>query len=324
MIGQVRRFNRVVTQRIGALDEGFLARGRPLGQARVLWEIGPDGCDVRLLRSRLDLDSGYLSRLLRALEHAGLITVEPSDADKRVRTARLTGRGLAERAVLDQLSDDAATSILRPLSARQRARLVTAMADVERLLVASAIHIAVTDPRHPDARFCLHAYFAELAQRFDSGFDPARSISAADDEMTAPAGLFLVATVHGEPVGCGALKFHPDAPAEIKRMWVSPAVRGLGLGRRLLADLEAHAAAYGARVLRLETNRTLGEAIGLYRAAGYREVAAFNDEPYAHHWFEKTFDRSGPAGPAEAAGSAVPAASDSRQQPGAAAPRLEA
>ena len=107
-------------------------------------------------------------------------------------------------------------------------------------------------------------------------------------------------------------------------MWVSPAVRGLGLGRRLLADLEAHAAAYGARVLRLETNRTLGEAIGLYRAAGYREVAAFNDEPYAHHWFEKTIDRSGPAGPAEAAGPAVPAASDSRQQPGAAAPRLEA
>jgi len=90
MIGQVRRFNRTVTQRAGALDDGFLARGRPLGQARVLWEIGPDGCDVRLLRARLDLDSGYLSRLLRALEDGGLITVEPSDADKRVRTARLT------------------------------------------------------------------------------------------------------------------------------------------------------------------------------------------------------------------------------------------
>jgi len=321
MIGQVRRFNRVVTQRVGALDEGFLARGRPLGQARVLWEIGPGGCDVRLLRSRLDLDSGYLSRLLRALEDDGLITVEPSDADRRVRTARLTGRGLAERAVLDQLSDDAATSILRPLSERQRSRLVTAMADVERLLVASAIQVAVTDPRHPDARFCLRAYFTELAERFDDGFDPARSISAADDEMTPPAGLFLVATLHGEPVGSGAIKFHPEAPAEIKRMWVAPAARGLGLGRRLLACLEAEAAAGGAGAVRLETNQTLAEAIGLYRASGYREVPAFNDEPYAHHWFEKTLDRSGPARPAVPAG---PATSDSRQQPGAAAPRLEA
>jgi ribosomal protein S18 acetylase RimI-like enzyme len=296
MVGQVRRFNRTVTQRIGALDDAFLARGRPLGQDRVLWEIGPDGCDLRLLRSRLDLDSGYLSRLLRALKNDELVAVGPSEADKRVRTARLTARGLAERAVLDRLSDDAATAILQPLSARQRTRLISAMAEVERLLVASAIQIAVTDPRHPDARFCLHAYFSELAQRFDSGFDPGRSISADDEELTAPAGLLLVASVHGEPVGCGAVKFHPGAPAEIKRMWVASAMRGLGLGRRLLADLEAHAAAGGARTLRLETNRTLGEAIGLYRAAGYREVAAFNDEPYAHHWFEKALDPSGPPG----------------------------
>jgi DNA-binding MarR family transcriptional regulator/GNAT superfamily N-acetyltransferase len=288
MIGQVRRFNRTVTQRIGALDDAFLARGRPLGQARVLWEIGPDGCDVRLLRARLDLDSGYLSRLLRALEHGGLIAIGPSGADRRVRTARLTGHGLAERALLDELSDDAAASILRPLSARQRARLVTAMAEVERLLMASAIQIAECDPRHPGARLCMRAYFTELAERFESGFDPARSISADDHELTPPAGLLLLATLHGEPVGCGAVKFHPGAPAEIKRMWAAPAVRGLGLGRRLLTELEARAAAGGARALRLETNRTLGEAIGLYRSAGYREVPAFNDEPYAHHWFEKS------------------------------------
>jgi len=296
MVGQVRSFNRTVTQRIGALNDEFLSRDRPLGQARLLWEIGPDGCDIRLLRSRLDLDSGYLSRLLRALENDGLVTVEPSRADGRVRIARLTGPGRAERAVLDRCSDDAAVAILGPLSARQRTRLIAAMAEVERLLVASAIQIAVTDPRHPGARFCLRAYFGELAQRFDSGFDPDRSISADDEELTAPAGLLLVATVHGEPVGCGAIKFHPGAPAEIKRMWVASAMRGLGLGRRLLAELEAHAAAGGARTLRLETNRTLDEAIGLYRAAGYREVAAFNDEPYAHHWFEKALDPSGQPG----------------------------
>jgi len=288
MVGQVRRFNRTVTQRIGALNEAFLSRDRPLGQARLLWEIGPAGGDVRQLRSRLELDSGYLSRLLRSLENDGLVTVEPSRGDGRVRTARLTGRGLAERAELDRRSDDVATSILQPLSERQRARLISAMAEVERLLAASAVLVDARDPRHRDARFCLRAYFGELAQRFDGGFDPARSISADDAELTPPVGLLLVATLHGEPVGCGALKFHNAAPAEIKRMWVTPAARGLGLGRRLLTELEAQAAARGVRTLRLETNRALGEAIGLYRAAGYREVAAFNDEPYAHHWFEKT------------------------------------
>jgi len=287
MIEQVRRFNRAVTQQAGALEDAFLARGRPLGQARVLWDIGPDGCDVRELRARLGLDSGYLSRLLRALEQDGLITVEASEADGRRRSARLTVQGQAERGEYDRRSDDAAASLLGPLSGRQRERLVSAMAEVERLLAASSVEIGVRDPRDPDARRCLAAYVSELASRFDGGFDPALSISAADDEMTPPAGAFLVALLHGEPVGCGGLKFHPGAPAEVKRMWVSPAVRGLGLGRRLLAELEAEAARHGVRVLRLETNRTLAEAIAMYRAAGYREVPAFNDEPYAHHWFEK-------------------------------------
>lgn len=288
MVDRVRRFNRTVTQRIGALNDAFLARDRPLGQARLLWEIGQDGCDIRLLRSRLDLDSGYLSRLLRSLENDGLVIVEQSTTDGRVRTARLTGTGLAERTILDQRSDDLAVSILEPLNARQRTRLIAAMADVERLLVASTIQITARNPSHPDARSCLRAYFAELSQRFDDGFDPTRSISADDHELTPPAGLLLVATLHAEPVGCAALKLHHNAPAEIKRMWVAPTVRGLGLGRRLLANLEDHAVANKVRTLRLETNRSLDEAIGLYLSAGYREVAPFNEEPYADHWFEKS------------------------------------
>lgn len=121
MIEQVRKFNRTVTQRTGALDDAFLSRDRPLGQARLLWEIGPDGTDVRRLRSRLGLDSGYLSRMLRSLESDGLVAVERSGADGRVRTARLTADGMAERAELDRRSDQAAAAILGALSARQRA-----------------------------------------------------------------------------------------------------------------------------------------------------------------------------------------------------------
>lgn len=286
-VAQVRSFNRTVTLRAGALEEHFLARGRPLGQSRLLWEIGPGGCEVRRLRWRLGLDSGYLSRLLRSLEQDGLVTVAPAGTDGRVRTARLSAAGMAERAELDRRSDAAAESILGALSGRQQTRLVAAMAEVERLLTASQISISAADPREPAARSCLLAYFRELADRFEAGFDPGLSNPAEDEEMMLPAGLFLLASLQGEPVGCGALKFHPDAPAEIKRMWVSPAARGLGLGRRLLAELEARAAGQGAAVVRLETNRTLAEAISLYRSSGYREVRPFNAERYAHHWFEK-------------------------------------
>jgi DNA-binding MarR family transcriptional regulator/RimJ/RimL family protein N-acetyltransferase len=287
LISQVRSFNRTVTQRVGALDDRFLARDRPLGEARLLWEIGPGGRDVRSLRSLLGLDSGYLSRMLRSLEAAGLVTVGPKESDRRVRIVRLTVAGSAERAVLDQRADELAASLLSPLSARQRARLVAAMADVERLLTAATVEIAPIDPAHPHARHCLQAYFSELDRRFDAGFDPGRSTPVEEGALRGPGGLFLVASVRGKPIGCGGLRFHDDAPAEIKRMWVAESARGLGLGRRLLSELEDLAAEHGARAVRLETNRTLAEAISLYRSAGYVEVAAFNDEPYAHHWFEK-------------------------------------
>ncbi len=149
------------------------------------------------------------------------------------------------------------------------------------------VQIAPIDPAHPHAQHCLNAYFAELDRRFETGFDPRLGISATEEELRPPAGLLLVATRDGEPVGCGALKFHGTEPTELKRMWVDESARGLGLGRRLLSELERHAAEHGARTVRLETNRSLVEAISLYRSAGYVEVPRFNDEPYAHHWFEK-------------------------------------
>lgn len=293
LIDRVRRFNRTVTQRVGALDESYLSQRHPLGLARLLWEIDPDGSDVRSLRTRMGLDSGHLSRQLRRLESDGLVTTDPHETDGRVRTVRLTEEGTAERATLDRSSDELAASILAPLDPRQRERLARAMGEVERLFLASQVQIEITDPRQPAARSCLRAYFDELAQRFDNGFDPALSISADDDELTLPRGLLLVATLHGSPVGCGALKLHPDvASAEVKRMWTDPSVRGLGLGRRLLARLEQEAALRGARTVRLDTNQDLKEAIRLYVDAGYREVEPFNDNPYAHHWFEKTLDHT--------------------------------
>jgi DNA-binding MarR family transcriptional regulator/GNAT superfamily N-acetyltransferase len=286
-VEQVRRFNRVVTARVGALNDRFLGRPRPLGEARLLWEIGLDGCEVRLLRSRLGLDSGYLSRLLRSLETAGLVEVSPSRSDARVRVAQLTRAGRRERAALDRRSDELAESLLAPLSTKQRERLMEAMREVERLLVAASVQMTPIDPEHLDARYCLAEYVSELNRRSTRGFDPSVGATAAPHEVRPPAGQFFVAYLHGEPIGCGAVKHHTDAPAEIKRMWIAPQARGLGLGRRLLETLEACARKSGARVARIETSAVLSEALALYRSTGWVEVPPFNDEPFADHWFEK-------------------------------------
>jgi DNA-binding MarR family transcriptional regulator/GNAT superfamily N-acetyltransferase len=286
-IEQVRRFNRAVTLRVGALEHSYLRRGRPLSEARLLHEVGRDGTDVRTLRGRLNLDSGYLSRLLRSLEAQGLVRTAAHASDARVRRVALTRRGLAERATYEALSDELAASFLEPLDPARRDRLVSAMAEVERLLRAGAVEVRLGSPDSAAARWCLEQYFAELSARFDVGFDPARSNPARPEDMTPPAGFFVVAWLDGAPVGCGALKVGDEGSGEVKRMWTDPTARGLGVARRVLRSLEATAREAGLARLRLETNRTLTEAQALYRGEGYREVAPFNAEPYAHHWFEK-------------------------------------
>lgn len=286
-ISQVRSFNRLVTQRAGALDDHFLGRNRPLGASRVLFEIGPDGADLRDLRARLGLDSGYLSRVIQSLEAARLVRLRCRPEDERVRRAELTPKGIAEFKEMNRRSDQAAKAILSPLSESQRERLVAAMTEVHRLLKVAGVRIERVDPASSTARWCLSQYFAELSERFEKGFDPAQSIPMEDAELRPPRGVFLVATADGELIACGAIKPITRRIGYLKHMWVASPVRGLGFGRRILSALESEAKALGFRTLRLETNRALIEAIRLYRSTGYVEVAPFNDEPYAHHWFEK-------------------------------------
>ena len=286
-VRQVRSFNRTVAERLGALNDRFLHRRRPMGEARLLWEIGQDGAELRELRERLSLDSGYLSRALHSLKDQGLVKLRASRRDRRVRLLSLTKAGLEERAELDRLSDALAKRMLGSLSERQRLALVAAMEEVERLLQASVVSFAIENPATADAEWCLSQYFAELDARFEAGFDPARSISADASELTSPAGVLVLARLRGRPVGCGAVKFHSKGPAELKRMWIASTARGLGVGRRLLAELERHASEAGVKVVRLETNRALKEAIALYTSSGHVEADTFSSEPYADHWFEK-------------------------------------
>jgi DNA-binding MarR family transcriptional regulator/GNAT superfamily N-acetyltransferase len=293
-VAQVRRFNRLVTQRVGALDDHFLGRDRPLGASRLLWEIGPGvrGAELRDLRRRLGLDAGYVSRLARRLVREGLVRLERGGADGRVRIARLTARGRREFREMNARSDRLALALLDPLTPTQRDTLVTAMGAVHRLLRVAGLVIERVDPASSIARRCVAQYFAELDHRFESGFDPGASLPADDRDMRPPHGAFLIAWLDGEAVACGALK--PLAPrvGSLKRMWVAAAARGLGIGRRMLGALEREAGRLGLTTLRLETNHSLSEAIALYQSAGYREVAPFNDDPYANHWFEKRLRRA--------------------------------
>jgi DNA-binding MarR family transcriptional regulator len=286
---QIRAFNRTVTQRLGVLNEKYLGRDRPLVESRLLFEIGPKGATVGELRARLNLDSGFVSRLLRALELKGLVaTTKRPNGDGRVRIVRLTPAGNAELRRINFLSDDLAKSMLAPLSQEQAGRLVTAMAEVDRLLRASSVEMVPADPSSADAQHCLDQYFAEIASRFRGGFDREAGGAAAVQDFGPPRGCLLLARLFGEPVGCGALRTFEPRIGEIKRMWISPTVRGLGVGRRLLQELERVARKRKMHAVRLDTNESLSEAIRLYQASGYREIARFNDNPYAQRWFEKT------------------------------------
>jgi DNA-binding MarR family transcriptional regulator/ribosomal protein S18 acetylase RimI-like enzyme len=286
-VGRVRAFNRTVTQRLGVLNEKYLGRDRPYVESRLLFEIGAAGATVRELRQRLGLDSGFLSRLLRTLEARKLATTQPSAEDARVKRVRLTRTGLAELRKIDALSDRLARSMLDSLDESQTRRLVAAMSEVERLLRAASVETAAEDADSADARDCLERYFAELDARFPGGFDRGRGRSSDLSDYRAPGGCLLVARLSGAPIGCAALRTLAPGIGEIKRMWVSPEARGLGLGRRLLSELEQAARQRRMRVLRLDSNGSLAEALQLYRSAGYREIERFNDNPYAQHWFEK-------------------------------------
>lgn len=287
-IARVRSFNRLVSQRIGALDDSYLARGRPLGEARVIFEAGLAGTlDLRRLREKLGLDSGYLSRLVRSLEAQGVAEVAKSAEDGRVRELTLTEKGRAEFEAYDNASDRLAEAILAPLDVRHRERLVAAMSEVERLMRASAVVIAQEPAASADAQHCLSEYRAELTSRFDGGFDPSNGNNLTVEEMTPPAGYLLLARLDGQPVGCGALKRLGPSEGEVKRVWTAPEARGLGVASRLMDSLEQLARDVGFGMVKLDTNRTLVEAQAMYRKRGYREIGRYNDNPYAHHWFEK-------------------------------------
>ncbi|TYL78576.1 helix-turn-helix domain-containing GNAT family N-acetyltransferase [Bradyrhizobium cytisi] len=284
-VSRVRRFNRAVTSAVGALDNSFLGRGRPLGAARVLNAIGQGRSDVGEVRDYLGLDSGLMSRLLRNLEDEGLIETQAHEDDARRRVASLTRAGKREFAAYEALSNTQAESFL----ARnvQAEALLAAMDLVASALTRDRIALAEMDPRSDEARYCLGEYYAELGRRFKQGFDVSLSRDPDAKDMRRPRGSFIVAMSDTLPIGCVGLKGTDHGYAEIKRLWVAPSARGLGLGKRLMDAAEDAARRLAIALLRLDTNSALPEAGRLYRTTGWREIPRFNDDPYPDLFFEK-------------------------------------
>ncbi len=283
-VAAFRRFNRYFTRRIGILDDHYLGQDRPLGEARLLFEIG-DGASLRELRNRLGLDAGYLSRMAKALQGQGMVRLSVDPDDNRLRRVELTPGGRTELKEQNRRAAALAAGLLEGLTPDQRTELTGALATAQRLLRLAAITVDHVPGASSDARACLDAYAADLDARFPEGFDPSDLVRPW--EVSGDAGAFFVAYEEGRPVGCGALRRLGPGVGEIRHVWVRPDARRLGLARRLLGALEGEALRRDWTVVRLDTHAVLTEAQAMYRASGYVEIPAYVDHVYAHHWFEK-------------------------------------
>lgn len=150
----------------------------------------------------------------------------------------------------------------------------------------AGIRVEPADVRAEESRALVASYLAEIARAF--GHDPDKAPPVDDEDFDPPNGRFLVVRdERGVAVGCGSLRLLDPDTAEIKRMWISPTMRGGGAGWALLQALESTAVELGATSGVLDTNETLTSALALYRANGWQEVPQYNDNEQATHWFKK-------------------------------------
>ena len=286
-VGRLRRFNRLLTRRIGLVADRYLGSPLSFAQARLLYEVGLLApLATHHLRRLLAVDPAALSRGLAALEARQLIRRHVDPGNRRNRIVEVTARGRTLLATLDRRADARAAAMIAGLAARDRRGLVEAVDQARRLLLRVVLRIERRGDDDADVRAAQAAYLAEIARRFGRPLDlwnqgaltPARSLLVVDE---------------GRPVGCGVVRDLAPGVGEIKRMWLHPDARGLGLGTRLLAALESAARYAGHHAVRLDTNESLREAIALYESAGYRRIARYNDNPDATRFYAKSLRGGG-------------------------------
>ena len=277
-IDAVRRFNRFYTRRIGALQQGYMGSAFPLPQARVLYEIGQRGeCTASELGAELDLDPGYLSRLLQTLKRQGMVQGEAAREDARRVRLSLTAKGRKAYQQLDGRSRELVAGMLGKLPSTDQARLVGALQAVESVLEKkeqTAITLRSHRPgdmgwiveRHAALYYeqdgwgaAFEALVAGIVKDFLENFDPERE-------------RCWIAERGGERVGCVFVVKQSATVAKLRLLIVEPGARGAGLGRRLVDECMAFSRAKGYQKLVLWTHAHLLAARSIYRAAGFERL----------------------------------------------------
>jgi DNA-binding MarR family transcriptional regulator/predicted N-acetyltransferase YhbS len=277
-VDAVRRFNRFYTRRIGALQPGYLGSPFPLPQARVLYELGQRGeSTASAIGADLDLDLGYLSRLLHGLRRQGLVQGEASREDARRVRLSLTAKGRKAYQQLDARSRDEVAGMLGQLAASAQARLVSALHTVESVLESERrSEIAVRPHRPGDMGWVVHRHGALYFQEYgwDERFEALVAGIAKDfvDDFDPERERCWIAEMGGEPVGSVFVVKQNRTTAKLRLLLVEPEARGRGVGKRLVAECVAFARQKGYRKLVLWTQSNLEAARALYKAAGFRRT----------------------------------------------------
>lgn len=297
-VAAVRRFNRFYTRKIGILDQSYLGSGRSLSEVRVLYELAfRDGPTAAELCRDLGLDAGYLSRILKRFEEAGLVEREASPADARQSLLRLTADGEAAFAPLYHRSQQEIGALLAPLGPEEQERLVGAIETIERLLGAEPEQPVpyLLRPHQPgDMGWVVQAHGRLYAEEYgwDETFEAlvAEIVATFIQNFDAKRERCWIAERQGENVGSVFVVRQSDEVAKLRLLIVEPKARGLRIGQRLVAECIRFARRTGYRKISLWTNDVLLAARHIYEAAGFRLVASEPHHSFGHDLVGETWE----------------------------------
>jgi DNA-binding MarR family transcriptional regulator/GNAT superfamily N-acetyltransferase len=285
-VASVRRFSRCYTRKIGVLHEGLLGSPLSLAEGRVIWELAQRvRATASELAAELGLDTGYLSRILGGFEKRGLIDRRPSERDGRQIVIALTEAGRALYATIDARSREAVAALLGELDAADQARLVDALDTAEQLLGQGRKSIGpsyILRPHQPgDIGWIIHRHGVLYAEEYglDQRFEALVAQIAAGfiENFDAARERCWIAERDGAIVGSVLLVKESDEVGKLRLLYVEPAARGLGIGRRLVDECIRFARQQHYRKITLWTNDVLVSARRIYQAAGFRLVS---EEPH--------------------------------------------
>jgi DNA-binding MarR family transcriptional regulator/GNAT superfamily N-acetyltransferase len=298
-VAAVRAFNRFYTARIGVLRDGLLRTPHSLTEARVLYELGQrEVTEVADLRRELDIDAGFLSRLLARLQRDGLVARERSDHDARRQRIRLTDDGRDAFAELDRRSADEIGAVLDALSEDDQKRLVTSMDAVRDVLTQAppATGFVLRAPHPGDYGWIVQRHGALYAEQYgwDETFEAlvARIVADFAEDHDPRRETAWIAEVDGEPAGCVLCVRREDDVAQLRLLLVEPRARGRGIGARLIEECLRFAKRAGYARITLWTNDVLHEARRLYERAGFELVESAPHHSFGHDLVEQTWARA--------------------------------